>query len=119
MMTLPALDFLRRFLQHVLPRGFQKVRYYGFLHPRATANFTALQQRLEDTILDPRDWPVPQDVLDTALKDGMRHTPEQPGRCPHCGGALRYVGRLLRWRLAPDQLTLSRAPPQRSEEETR
>lgn len=28
--TLPAEEFIRRFLQHVLPKGFQKVRYYGF-----------------------------------------------------------------------------------------
>jgi hypothetical protein len=30
-MTVDALEFIRRFLQHVLPRGFQKVRHYGFL----------------------------------------------------------------------------------------
>ena len=30
-MTLNAIEFIRRYLQHVLPRGFQKVRYYGFL----------------------------------------------------------------------------------------
>ena len=34
-MTLGADEFLRRFLQHVLPRGFQKVRYYGFASPNA------------------------------------------------------------------------------------
>jgi len=32
-MRLKAMEFLRRFLQHVLPKGFHKVRYYGFLHP--------------------------------------------------------------------------------------
>ena len=32
-MTLDAHEFIRRFLQHVLPRGFHKVRYYGFLTP--------------------------------------------------------------------------------------
>ena len=30
---LPGVEFLRRFLQHVLPRGFHKVRYYGLWHP--------------------------------------------------------------------------------------
>jgi hypothetical protein len=30
--TLPALEFIRRFLQHVLPKGFHKVRHYGLLH---------------------------------------------------------------------------------------
>ena len=34
-MTLEATEFLRRFLQHVLPSGFQKVRAYGFLSPAA------------------------------------------------------------------------------------
>jgi hypothetical protein len=32
--TLPAMEFIRRFLQHVLPEGFTKIRYYGFLSPR-------------------------------------------------------------------------------------
>ncbi len=33
-MTLPASEFLRRYLQHVLPSGFQKVRHFGFLSLR-------------------------------------------------------------------------------------
>lgn len=32
-MTLDAMEFIRRFLQHVLPTGFMKVRHYGFLNP--------------------------------------------------------------------------------------
>jgi hypothetical protein len=32
-MALPALEFIRRFLQHVLPEGFHKVRYYGLWSP--------------------------------------------------------------------------------------
>jgi hypothetical protein len=32
-MTLPPFEFIRRFLQHVLPAGFMKIRYYGFMHP--------------------------------------------------------------------------------------
>ena len=37
---LPGVEFLRRFLQHALPRGFHKVRYYGLWHPskRAESN---------------------------------------------------------------------------------
>ena len=30
---LPVFEFIRRFLQHVLPKGFVKIRYYGFLSP--------------------------------------------------------------------------------------
>lgn len=32
-MSLSAFEFIRRFLQHVLPTGFMKIRYYGFMHP--------------------------------------------------------------------------------------
>lgn len=32
--TATADEFLRRFLQHFLPQGWQKVRHYGFVHPR-------------------------------------------------------------------------------------
>jgi hypothetical protein len=42
LMTLPALPFLSRFLQHVLPEGFVKVRYYGFLHPKNRPIFETL-----------------------------------------------------------------------------
>lgn len=42
-MTLPAMEFLRRFLQHVLPKGFHKVRYYGFLHPANKKTLRRLQ----------------------------------------------------------------------------
>lgn len=46
-MTLPALEFIRRFLQHVLPKGFQKVRYYGFLSPKKKALFQQIQLLLK------------------------------------------------------------------------
>ncbi len=36
-MALPGVEFLRRFLQHVLPRGFTRLRHYGFLANRARA----------------------------------------------------------------------------------
>ncbi|MFN0299015.1 MAG: transposase [Burkholderiales bacterium] len=36
-MTLPIAEFMRRFLQHVLPTGLVKVRYFGFLSPNAAA----------------------------------------------------------------------------------
>jgi len=45
-MTLPALVFMARFLQHVLPRRFAKVRYYGFLHPRARRKLDAVRRQL-------------------------------------------------------------------------
>jgi hypothetical protein len=91
-MTLDALCFIQRFLQHVLPKGFQKVRSFGFLHPSAKQTFTALQDQLvaAETDAPPsenhdtQEEPSPQDTTVT----------ETPICCPHCGGPLTYIGRL-------------------------
>ena len=96
-MTLPAHQVLSRFLQHGLPTGFQKIRYYGFLHPGAKATFTALKQRLDEAILDPKHWPAPGGSTTSIEHGDAGHTPDSPGLCPHCGAPLRYVGRLARW----------------------
>ena len=45
-MTLTAQEFLRRFLPHVLPRGFVRIRFYGFLANRRRANLLPLCQQL-------------------------------------------------------------------------
>jgi len=47
-MALPAKEFLRRYLQHVLPRGFHKVRYYGLLSPANRATLKRLQLLLAE-----------------------------------------------------------------------
>ena len=41
-MQVTAEQFIRRLLQHVLPRGLQKVRHYGFLHPASRTRLRAL-----------------------------------------------------------------------------
>lgn len=45
-MTLPTDEFLRRFLQHVLPKGFHRVRAFGLLHPRHRMSLRRLQLTL-------------------------------------------------------------------------
>jgi len=47
-MRLPAKEFLRRYLQHVLPQRFHKVRYYGLLSPRNKVTLKRLQLLLDD-----------------------------------------------------------------------
>jgi len=47
LMTLDALEFIRRFLQHVLPTGFMKVRYYGFLSPTAKTPLETVIAKVE------------------------------------------------------------------------
>ena len=76
-MTLPADEFLRRFLLHVLPDGFHRIRHYGFLaSARRAANIDHIRSLLgaaED------DEPPPP----TATED---KTP-----CPCCGGGMRVI----------------------------
>jgi hypothetical protein len=45
-MTLDVFEFMRRFLQHVLPKGFMKVRHYGFMSP----NFSISIQKIREMI---------------------------------------------------------------------
>lgn len=42
--TVSAQEFMRRFLQHILPTGFQKVRYYGFMSSAAKRMFEKIKQ---------------------------------------------------------------------------
>jgi Putative transposase len=80
--TLDAIEFIRRFLQHVLPDGFMKVRHFGLLHascaiPPDTIRLMIVQAH-------------PIDCKPTLL------TPPTPvvACCPPCGGQMRVVMRL-------------------------
>lgn len=89
-MRLPALEFLRRFLQHVLPRGFHKVRHYGFLSRRSktdlqcvrSAILTSLAESEPDLELEP--WEPPR------LKSVANNSTLGPS-CPACGGPLTFI----------------------------
>ena len=77
-LTLDALEFIRRFLQHVLPTGFMKVRYYGFLSPTAKLPLEEVQSRVElaygFAVTAPEPPPAPPKTF----------------VCTCCGGALRF-----------------------------
>jgi Putative transposase/Transposase zinc-binding domain len=79
---LDVMEFLRRFLQHVLPDGFMKVRHFGFLHASCAIPLATL--RLMIMQVHPSDGPPPQ------------RTPLKPlaARCPTCGAPMRIVMRL-------------------------
>jgi hypothetical protein len=93
-MRLPAHEFVRRFLQHVPPKGLHRVRAFGLLHPAHRATLKRVQLLLTPA---PAHVPAPA-ALDAALQ-------RSPLRCPHCHHATL---RLLR-RLSPSECMLVRA----------
>ncbi len=80
--TLSAEKFVRRFLQHVLPRRFVKVRYYGFFGATLRARLGSLQQ-----LLGKFTAPIPSE------KDHSQTNPTQAQSnilCPHCGQPMLF-----------------------------
>lgn len=83
--TLDADEFLRRFRQHFLPRGFTKIRHYGILANHARSRLVAqARAALAAT-------PPPATTTTTTTEPAR-----EPPRCPHCGGAHLHVRGLLR-----------------------
>jgi len=77
-MTLDAVEFLRRFLLHVLPRGFKRMRHYGFFANGVRAVKVPLCRRvLGQTPLCPTDSPANPETT----ASGLRPLPEV---CPAC-----------------------------------
>jgi hypothetical protein len=95
--TLSPTEFLRRWCQHILPKGLMRVRHYGFLSAAAKAKLTRLRHILG--VLCP---PPPT-------------APETPViKCPCCAKPMRLVGRiepLALWRAMLSQTQPNRGPP--------
>jgi hypothetical protein len=78
---LQAAEFLRRFLQHVPPKGFHRVRHFGWLSPAAKGRFARLA-----ALLAAAAAPKPAGSADAALVI----------LCPFCGHPLRFVAHIPR-----------------------
>jgi 5-methylcytosine-specific restriction endonuclease McrA len=76
-MTLAADEFLRRFVQHVLPRSFVKIRHYGLLANRRREDRLALCRRL--LLVSSVETAAPS-------ADAAPLEPAQPRCCAQCGG---------------------------------
>jgi hypothetical protein len=98
LMTLSAEEFLRRFLLHTLPRGFVRIRSFGFLANRRRATLLPLCRQLLPTNPRPHSS-EPVSESEPAL-----------WRCPQCGGPMAVIERLnaqqLRWELARPRASL-------------
>ena len=91
-MSLTTDEFIRRFLIHVLPRGFHRIRHYGlFANGQRTENLAKARALLRVE--------TPRDHSDDAA-------PEHWLLCPSCGGAMRIIETFERAHAPP-------APPHR------
>jgi hypothetical protein len=83
LLTLSAEEFLHRFVQHVLPKGFMKIRHYGLLSSRQREARLRLARKLL--------------LAKLALQGSASTTiePTEPARCPQCGSVRRVRGELL------------------------
>jgi len=92
-LTLPAEEFIRRFLQHTLPKGFVKVRYYGLFSPSYRSLLNQLRLGL------------PQPQLPVAAPATPASAAQPSCRCPTCGHPMQWVQTLkpCRYRAPPIQ----------------
>ena len=89
--SFPALEFIRRFLQHVLPRGFVKVRYFGFLATKKRADLDRIKE-----------------LIGRRLYRKSTPHPERKAfvmRCPDCKVPMIFVCEL------PKEPSTERGPP--------
>ena len=79
-MTVSADEFIRRFLQHAVPPGFQRIRYYGFL---ANCHRSAKLDLCRNLLATHTSLLLPQFADCREFLTALTHI--DLGRCPHCG----------------------------------
>jgi hypothetical protein len=84
---LEGVQFLRRFLLHVLPKGFHKVRYYGLWHPCKRDRQARARLLLELTSASDTHSPavLMADIVDKALEQSALASRDHGVKCPKCG----------------------------------
>jgi hypothetical protein len=94
--TISGVEFVARYLRHVLPKGMRGVRHCGFCHPAAKAKREKVA------------FHTGRPLLVGALAVPPPKQPPEPCKCPRCGGAVVVVRRIP----APWEAARARPPPQ-------
>src|SRR5258708_5341995 len=89
-MTLDAHEFIRRFLMHVLPPGFHRIRYYGLLASGKRAENVA---RARELLMPPI---IPVDAIKAIIPNATEPEPQTTNLCPCCGGPMIIIERFER-----------------------
>jgi hypothetical protein len=98
-MRLATGEFIRRFLIHVLPDGFHRIRHYGLMSSaRRTSNIAKIRILLGSRSNAQTDELDAEEVLPLTLREP----------CPHCGGQMRIIETFKR-----GQRPRTRAPPRK------
>src|ERR1700680_2473893 len=88
-MTLAPHEFIHRFLMHVLPAGFHRIRYYGLLASGKRAENVARARELLTLPI------IPGDAIKAANTNADQSQPPEH-RCPCCGGRMLIIERFER-----------------------
>ena len=94
-MTLAAEEFIRRFLLHVLPKGFVRIRHYGWMACRCRSQRAALCRAL-----------LAEEAVPPATMPASASLPRR--QCPFCGGAVEVIEMIV-----PRELSRYRRSPRR------
>lgn len=87
--TLDAHEFLRRFCLHILPKGFPRIRHYGFLASRNKAEKLNLVRQALGV-------PSPKPQVKKSWQElSKQRLGFDPAKCPHCGGTMQEIETLL------------------------
>lgn len=111
---LEPFELIRRFLQHVLPRGFHRVRRFGWWHPGGRGKLNRVRALLQQapvlTAAEVAAWQPPAGDVPEAADAPASPPPKEPLKCARCGGVLVLVER---WRPGqrPAGRGQDRAPP--------
>lgn len=94
-MELSTHEFLRRFCLHILPKGFPRIRHYGFLASRSKADKLKLARTAIGVLAQPKKE---KHTWQELSRNRLGFDPEL---CPHCGNRMKEIERWLPERAPP------------------
>lgn len=103
-------ELLRRFLQHVLPPGYHRVRLFGWFHPASRKKLNRVRALFREPPLlshpEQQAWQPGAELFQKI--DPPENKPAPPPQCPRCEKPMLLIGA---WRAGESPLAIARAPP--------